>query len=160
MLTSFPPVINDFSRILLLGTMPGKESLRMQQYYAHKTNQFWKILFTLFNFEPSTDYNIKKQFLLDNGIALWDVLASCERKGSLDSDIRNAVPNNFDDLFSRYPGIEYIFFTGKKAEQLYKRYVGYTLDKIYYTLPSPSPANARKNFLEKMGEWSILKEIL
>lgn len=157
---AFPPVINKDSRILLLGTMPSEESLRIQQYYGHKSNQFWKILFTLFNKPFSLDYKERVALLIDNGIALWDVLCSCEGTGSADSDIKAEEANDFIHLFKAYPQINHIFFTSKKAEEFYKKHIGFSDNKCYTTLPSPSSANARMNLARKTEEWKIILEYL
>ena len=158
--TAFPPVVNHDSRILLLGTMPSEESLRIQQYYGHKSNQFWKILFTLFNKPFSLDYKERVALLIENRIALWDVLCSCEGEGSADSDIKAEEANDFTELFAQYPQIEHIFFTSKKAEEFYKKYIGFRPDKIYTTLPSPSSANARMNLAQKTEEWKVILNFL
>ncbi len=157
---AFPPVVNADSRILLLGTMPSEESLRLQQYYGHKSNQFWKILFTLFNKPFSLDYKERVVLLIDNGIAVWDVLQSCEGEGSADSDIRAEKANDFTHLFSRHPNIKHVFFTSKKAEEFYKKYVGFRSDIVYTTLPSPSSANARMSLARKTEEWSVILRFL
>lgn len=159
--TAFPPVIDNHSCILMLGTMPGEESLRKQQYYGHKSNQFWIIIYKLFGEPLSDDYDKRVAFILSKGIALWDVLSSCEREGSLDSKIKNEQANDFSTLFSTYPNIRYILFTSKKAEEFYKRYVKCTEnDRIYLTLPSPSPANAQMTLDRKLELWKVILDII
>lgn len=162
MVSSFPPLINENSRILLLGTMPGVESLRKQEYYGHPSNHFWRILFTLLDVDTSllSDYEAKTRILLDNKIALWDVLAFCDREGSADSAIKSEIPNDFNRLHKEYPLIKDIFFTAKKAEDYYAKYVGEKSYFNYYTLPSPSSANARKKLEEKVEDWRIIKRVL
>ncbi|MDR1089779.1 MAG: DNA-deoxyinosine glycosylase [Prevotella sp.] len=155
---AFGPVADSESRILILGTMPGEESLRRQERYGHKSNQFWKIVFTLFNKTLPDNYDEKIKLLAGNHIAIWDVLHSCEGSGSLDSNIKNEKPNDFKKFFRQYPQIRYIFFTSKKAEEFYKKYVGFDKERIYTTLPSPSPANARMTLNEKIEKWQILKD--
>lgn len=155
--TAFPPVVDENCHILLLGTMPGDRSLRLQQYYGHSGNHFWKLVYRLFNQVPDPDYTARKQFLLNHRIALWDVLASCTCEGSLDSNIKNEVVNDFSIFYSKYPAIKHVFFDSKKAEQLYLRHVGKSEDKVYHLLPSPSGANASKTFEQKLHQW---KEIL
>lgn len=156
---AFAPIVDSNSRVLLLGTMPSEESLRKQQYYGHKSNQFWKILFTLFNKAFSEDYNQRVQLLVENRIALWDVLSSCKGAGSADSDIKDENPNDFRLFFEQHPQIKYIIFTSKKAEEFYKKHVGFD-NHNYLTLPSPSPANARMPLSEKIEKWSILLDII
>lgn len=158
--TAFPPIINDNSQILLLGTMPSEESIRKQEYYGHKSNQFWKILFTLYNKPLAHDYKERVAFLLNNRIALWDVLSSCEGIGSADKDIINEKANDFITLFARHSQIKHIFFTSLKAKDFYAKYIGFTDDIIFHTLPSPSPANARMNFIQKVEGWKIIIETL
>lgn len=154
---AFGSIADEKSRILILGTMPSEESLRKQERYGHKSNQFWKIVFTLFDKPLPDNYDEKIKLLTDNHIAIWDVLHSCEGSGSLDSCIKNEKPNDFRKFFKQYPQIRYIFFTSKKAEEFYKKYVGFGKDKIYTTLPSPSSANARMSLDEKIEKWKILK---
>lgn len=156
----FGPIANENSRVLILGTIPSIESLRKQERYGHKSNQFWRILFTLFEKPLPESYEEKNALLIKNGIAIWDVLFSCEGKGSLDSNIVNEKPNDFKSFFAQYPQIKHVFFTGKKAEEFYRRYVGFDEDRIYITLPSPSPANARMTLAEKTEKWKVLLDTI
>lgn len=159
--TAFAPIVDQNSRILLLGTMPSEESLRRQEYYGHKSNQFWKIIFTLYNKPLTSEYQERVALLQEKGIALWDVLSSCEGTGSLDSNIINEQPNDFESFFAEYPQIKHLFFTSKKAAQFYKKYVNITESNISFSiLPSPSPANARMSFSQKLKEWEIIKDYL
>ena len=107
---SLTPIIGKNPQYLILGTMPGKESLRHQQYYAHSSNTFWQILFHLFNTNIEDNYNDKVKFLLINKIALWDVCRSCYRKGSLDSNIQKENPNNILKLLKKHRSINKIIF--------------------------------------------------
>lgn len=157
---AFQPIANDKSRILILGTMPSEESLRKQERYGHRSNQFWKIVFTLFDKPLPDNYEDKNALLAENNIAIWDVLESCEGEGSLDSSIKNEKPNNFKRFYKKYPQIKYIFFTSKKAEEFYKKYIGLDEKRTFITLPSPSPANARMKLDEKIEKWKILLEIV
>lgn len=156
----FEPTIDENSRVLILGTIPSIESLRKQERYGHKSNQFWKIIFTLFDRPLPDNYKDKNALLIENKIAIWDVLCSCEGEGSLDSNIVNEKPNDFKAFYKKYPQIRHIFFTGKKAAEFYKKYVGFDDDKEYVILPSPSPANARMTLVEKTEQWKILREIV
>lgn len=150
---AFPPIIHDDSTILILGTMPGEKSLELQQYYGNRGNQFWKIMFAIFN-EPFTlDYTLRKELLSKNNIALWDVLKHCEREGSLDSKIKNEIPNGFDQLYKSYPKIKHVFFSSKNAAAYYDKYVGRKKNVHYDVLPSPSGANATKTYAEKLEIW-------
>jgi TDG/mug DNA glycosylase family protein len=157
---AFGPIVNKNCKVLILGTMPSEESLRKQERYGHKSNQFWRIIFALFNKPLPESYEEKNAFLIGKNIAIWDVLESCEGKGSLDSCIENEKPNNFKKFFKEYPQIEYIFFTSKKAEEFYKKYVGFDEKRHFITLPSPSPANARMTLEQKIESWKILADIV
>lgn len=158
---AFAPVINETSRVLFLGTMPGEESLRRQQYYGHPSNQFWKILYALYQEPLSSDYRERVAFVLSKGLAIWDVLQSCEGKGSLDSCIKNEIPNDFSGFYKNHPAIQTVCFTSKKAEDFYRKYVGFDKQHTFLVLPSPSPANARMRLAEKTEKWhEILESIL
>jgi hypoxanthine-DNA glycosylase len=153
---AFPPIVDQHCTVLLLGTMPGDRSLRLQQYYGHAGNHFWKLIYTLFDHPLEPDYEPRKSFLLAHHIALWDVLESCTCEGSLDSNIRNEVVNDFAAFYAQYPHITHIFFDSKKAEEFYLKYVKKSPDKIYHLLPSPSRANASKSFEQKLEAWKEL----
>ena len=150
---AFPPIIDNNSTILILGTMPGEKSLELQQYYGNRGNQFWKILFTIFGREFTHDYNEKKKLLADYGIAVWDVLEYCEREGSLDSRIKNEVPNDFEGFYKKHPQVKHVFFSSKNAAAYYDKYVGRREDVAYEILPSPSGANASMPVLGKLEVW-------
>ncbi len=138
--------------------MPGKVSIEKNQYYANSRNQFWKIMEILFNEELPEDYRSRLDFLLNRKIALWDVVRDCERRGSLDSDIRNPVVNNFEELFINYPGIKTIYFNGGKAYELFRKYlknISYCPDLI--KLPSTSPAHTVKLNV-KIEKWASVKK--
>jgi double-stranded uracil-DNA glycosylase len=153
---SFPPIVDNKSRVLILGTMPGKESLLRNEYYAHPRNAFWQIMFSLFGQTYSDNYQIKKKLLLDHGIALWDVLKVCERHSSLDSDITVEEPNDFDTFFIQYPKIEAIFFNGQPAARFFKKYVSVN-GQLSFILPSTSPAHA-VNMDHKLSKWMAVKD--
>lgn len=155
-----PPISAQSSKILLLGTLPGERSLKLQQYYAHKGNQFWKLLLELLKQPLTTDYEAKRTVLMKNSIAVWDVLQSSDREGSSDNDIKNEIPNNFTEFYSTYPLIKNVFFTSIKAEHYYDKYVKKRLDINYFILPSPSSANTWKTFEEKLKEWELILNYL
>lgn len=163
MIYSFEPIISDNCKVLLLGTMPGVESLRRQQYYGYRHNAFWRIIYSLFGREPDEEYEMRKAFLLEHDIALWDVLKACERKGSSDSDIKQPVPNDFNGLYLKYPCISSICFNGGPAGRLYRRFVGDTGRdsslKSFYHLPSTSPAYTIA-FEKKLEQWQLLLKLL
>jgi double-stranded uracil-DNA glycosylase len=159
----FPPIAKPDAKILILGSMPGQKSLEENQYYAHPRNSFWPILLQLFGVNKDLSYEQRKQFLYENKIALWDVLKSCYRKGSLDSDIDYSTieANDFNVFFEMHPKIKTVFFNGIKAEQIYNKEVLGNLKKHkelnYYKLPSTSPAHAAMNMEQKLKEWEIIK---
>lgn len=154
--TALLPIIYPDSRILILGTMPGEKSLELQQYYGNRGNHFWKLLFTIYEEPFSEDYELRKKLLLEKHIALWDVLAGCERIGSLDSNIRNERANDFESFFESYPNIRYVFFSSKAAAKYYDKYAVRKEQIEYHTLPSPSGANASMTFLQKLEAWKNL----
>lgn len=158
MICSFEPIIDRNCKKLILGTMPGVRSLEKQQYYGHERNAFWKIMFDLFGQKISDSYTEKKKLLLEKHIALWDVLETCDREGSSDSEIRRPVPNNFRELFELYPGIREVFFNGQPAEKLFKKLVAEQVKNshlVYHVLPSTSPANTMK-YEQKNELWRQL----
>ena len=153
MLHSFPPLITPQTRILVIGSMPGVASLKAQEYYAFKYNQFWKIIFDLFaGGRTPKGYEDKKQVLLAQGIGLWDALAACERAGSLDGNILKPTPNDFPALFKEYPGIKTLLFNGQAARNHFKRAFG-DGEKMCEVLPSTSPAHASCSYAEKKLLW-------
>ena len=160
MIESLKPIIDYNSNILLLGTMPGMKSLAIQEYYAHGGNQFWRILFQIFNKEFTKDYQERKNLLINNHIALWDVLNKCEREGSADSKITKEIPNDFETLFNNYTKISHIFFTSKVAEKYYNKYINHKENLIYKVLSSPSNQNNWKTYEEKVKDWSQILSIL
>jgi hypoxanthine-DNA glycosylase len=157
---SFDPIRNDDSKILILGTMPGEKSLSSNQYYAHRGNQFWKIIFSLFAEDHVEDYDKRKSILIKNKIALWDVCMHCEREGSSDDKILNEVPNDFENFLKENNDIKTIFFNGNNAHALFVKHVVLSKTVELKILPSTSPANTWKSFEEKKKEWSIILEQL
>lgn len=155
---SFAPIENADAKILILGSMPGEASLRAGQYYAHPQNLFWRIMGELLGFDPASPYKERIQALKSARIALWDVLRSCRRKGSLDSNIDHGslTPNDFGKFFRRHPKITHVFFNGAKAEECYRKYVPpiARIEPIeYLRLPSTSPANASISIERKREAW-------
>ncbi len=156
LIQSFPPVLGGSPKVLILGTMPGKESLRLQQYYAFSRNTFWKIVFTLHQSPLLTDYALKTAFLIENNIALWDVCHTALRKTSLDADIREETPNDLFGLVKENPTIKLICFNGQGAAKLYAKYFDQFPGIRYVTLLSTSPANASYTFEQKLADWKII----
>lgn len=154
----FEPIVNKDSRMLILGSMPGKESLIREEYYGNRRNSFWKIAFDLFDEEYNDSYEEKLNLLKKYNIALWDVIYECERKSSLDSDIRRAKLNDFNDFFKSY-NIDYVFINGGKAYDLFTKKLDASLieDKHIYKLDSTSPARAIP-YKDKLANWSVIKD--
>lgn len=150
---SFAAIISEQPKILILGSLPGDLSLEVNQYYGHSRNRFWKMMFEIFVTEFSEDYEIRKQLILRNNLALWDVAHSAERKGSMDVDMKNVSPNQIDELLNEHPTIEKIIFNGKKAEQLFWKYFDKKTSIEYISLPSTSPANAQFSYERLLEIW-------
>lgn len=152
---SFPPVVGENPKILILGSMPGEESLRQQQYYAFPQNVFWKIMGELFGFSREIPYEERLEILKKNGIALWDSLASCRREGSLDTKITNPVPNDILSLVKKNPSIRKILCNGSASWNFLKRYnpAVFDLSVEIKKLPSTSPAAARFSYERKLAEY-------
>ena len=140
-ITAFTPVAAPDARVLVLGSMPSVASLAQGFYYGHPQNAFWRILAQVFDRPLPVDVAEKKALLVDNGVALWDVLNSCLREGSLDSAIREPEVNDFSGLFERCPGIGRILFNGGTAQRLFARRAGQYLEgRQALLMPSTSPA--------------------
>lgn len=154
---SFAPISTPNSKILILGTMPGTKSLELNQYYGHNQNNFWKFMFQILKEEFSENYEERKNLLIKNSIALWDVLQFCDRVGSLDSAIKNEIANDFEKFLELHPQITTIFFNGQKAASFFKKYIHLNKDYQTFTLPSTSPANASKSFQSKLDEWKLIE---
>jgi len=157
---SFPPIANAKARVLILGSMPGKASLAAAQYYAHAQNLFWQILGDVTGAAPSLPYATRIRALKACGIALWDVLESCTREGSLDADIDDATicANDFVSFYRAHPRIALVYFNGAKAESCYRRHVLPLLPPGlgptgYRRLPSTSPANASMSRAHRQNAW-------
>jgi len=161
--TGFAPIADRNAVILILGSMPSIKSLEAHQYYAHPRNSFWFIMSELFAENRDLDYEDKKSLLKHNRIALWDVLNTCQRKGSLDSSIKNEtiVVNDFNRFFEDHPLIHAVYFNGTRAQQEYNKQVLPTLNEQfssieYERLPSTSPAMASLSREQKLQKWKII----
>lgn len=150
---SFPPIVNTETQRLILGTMPGDESLRQAQYYAHPRNRFWNMMAFILATEMPENYEAKKTLLQKNHIGLWDVIEQANRKGSLDTAIANEIPNDLPTLLRLYPNIKTIVFNGKKAETLYHKHFEKKEGISYFSMPSTSPANAAFSFEMICEKW-------
>ncbi|ENO74552.1 hypothetical protein C664_19600 [Thauera sp. 63] len=160
-LRSFAPVARADARVLVLGSMPGAASLAAQEYYAQPRNAFWPIMGVLFGAGPALPYAERLQRLNSAGIALWDVIAACERDGSKDNAIApNSIEaNDFAGLFRDCPHIRHVFFNGATAEKVFRRYVQNrigTLELFLTRLPSTSPTYASLHFDAKLAAWQAV----
>lgn len=159
----FPPILGEQANTLILGTLPSQQSLIKQQYYGHPRNAFWPIMAKLLGADPEIDYVERTRLLISRGIAVWDVLKSGSRPGSMDAaiDKNSAVPNDFATLFSNHPEIKLVCFNGQAAEQLFRKLVPMDIQESFaavrfVTMPSTSPAYAAMKFEEKLQHWSIV----
>ena len=155
MLHGLPPLLDVDTRLVVLGSFPGVASLRAQQYYGHPQNQFWKIMATLFSPNAAEvlamPYAVRTQWLLSQGVGLWDVYAACERVGSLDANIQNAQPNDLQSLLTRCPKLRLIAHNG--AESFKHAKLTQVLGVPVYRLPSTSAANASMSYEKKLKAW-------
>ncbi len=154
----FAPVSRADARVLVLGTLPGAESLRQGQYYSNRHNAFWSIMAELSGVAPVAPYETRLESLKNVGLALWDVCAAARREGSLDADLRETTPNDFTSFFRAHPCIELIGFNGQAAAKLFRRHVVASLPEAAQKipgvmLPSTSPAHASMSFERKRALW-------
>jgi hypoxanthine-DNA glycosylase len=156
------PVADKNSKILILGSMPGKMSLQMLQYYAHPQNRFWRVLYTLFNRDFSEDYGDRMKLVKDCRIALWDTIYSCERPGSLDKDIKNETPNDIPALLKSYPNIRHIICNGQKSYTVFNKYFSKIVGLRPLVLPSTSPVPRKtiRNLSDLLLHWEVLLKLL
>ena len=161
---SFDPIIGVQPRVLILGSMPGVESLKQQRYYAHPRNAFWPIMAALFDQQWPEEYPQRIAQLRRLPLILWDVLHSCHRPGSLDSSILadQQQANPIAELLQQYDSIRWIVFNGQTAEKLFRQHVLGSIDERsrfeLIRLPSTSPAHASKNLQQKLEEWSVIRD--
>jgi hypoxanthine-DNA glycosylase len=151
--TSFEPISNADTSILILGTMPGDKSLELGEYYGHSRNRFWKIISTITDNDLPKTYSDKKTLLLNLKIGIWDVAQKANRKGSLDSAIEDEEPNDLIDFIESHKNLKVIGFNGKKAQALYDKYFDRKSGIRYLSLPSTSPANTGIDFESICHEW-------
>ena len=153
---SFLPIIDKETKILILGSLPGKKSLELREYYGHPRNRLWKILAHITNNEIPQNYERKKEFLFKYNIGLWDVAHSAYREGSLDSNIKKERANDIEDLLESYETIKVIGFNWKMSEKMFFKYFTEKLRIKYVPLPSTSPANMAISFDDICARWSQL----
>ena len=164
--TGFAPIAAPDARILILGSLPSQLSLKKQEYYGNPQNAFWRVMGELFSAGPDQSYTKRANTLRQNSIAVWDVLRSSVRPGSMDADIEmsTATPNDFPAFFDAHQSIELVCFNGKKARELYERLVAPQLSGNigqleYKSMPSTSPAYASMSFEEKVRQWSLVRDV-
>ena len=163
----FPPLLGPRPRVLILGSMPSVASLQKHQYYGKPQNAFWRIMGELFDAGPEISYGRRTLLLTEQGVAVWDVLASCVRPGSLDSAIRpdSEAVNDFADLLNRHATILHVFFNGRKAEAVFRKRALADVKKArpdisYTSLPSTSPAMVSLNFAAKLEHWRVVRDVI
>lgn len=163
-ITGLAPILPEEPRLLILGSMPGVQSLEGEKYYMNPRNHFWPILFNIFNTRILQDYDEKISWVMSKQIALWDTIHSCIRKGSLDASIKELVPNNIEKLLQKNPTIECILCNGTKAYDTFNRYICMTDYKHIhvYKMPSTSPIPGRytKSFAGKVEAWAIIADYI
>ena len=151
------PIYNQKSKILILGSFPSVKSREEGFFYGHPQNRFWKVLAAIFNENIPQTIQEKKEFLLNNKVAVWDVIHSCEITGSSDSSIKNVEVNDLTRILNT-ADIKQIFVNGKKAYSLYNKYMKQIVMKEAICLPSTSPANAAWNIDRLFEAWKIINE--
>lgn len=163
----FAPLALPTAQLLILGSYPGVTSLEKQEYYAHPRNVFWDIIAEIVGFERTLEYRARASILTQAGIALWDVLYSCERSGSLDSKIESSsiTINDFNTFFKNHPMIRVIVFNGAKAEQEFKKRVvpesaDLLVSKQLLRMVSTSPAMASLSYRKKLKSWKVIADYL
>lgn len=159
----FEPVARRDARLLVLGSVPGEESIKQHRYYGHGRNAFWPLMERLLGDGSSLNYHARLELLMDSGIALWDVLASATRDGSLDSAIiaGSEVPNDIPAFLDSHPNITHIFFNGAKAADSFQKHTGKRIAPgrvRLVRLPSTSPAYASMNFDAKLQAWRVVAD--
>ncbi len=152
------PVFDKNSKILILGSFPSVKSREQMFFYGHPQNRFWRVVSAVFGCDLPVTVEQKRKMLLDNGIAVWDVIASCEITGSSDSSIRNVTANDLGVILDA-ADIKQIFVNGKTAEKYYNKYLRTTVGREAVCLPSTSPANAAWSIEKLVEAWRIIKEI-
>ena len=141
MIEGFNPIVSSQPKIMILGSAPSIKSLEENEYYGNIRNSFWKILSEIYGYQAFKDYYEKKQLILDNNIILWDVIKTCNREGSLDSQIKDVVVNELVEIIDSNKSLRVVFFNGKKSFNLYKKHINYFPNNLdFLSLPSSSPA--------------------
>lgn len=157
---SFKPLVKQNSRVLILGSMPGPEALRKQEFYGFTGNHFWTIIPRLLKESYTTSYPKKLAMLRRHRVALWDVLESCHRPGALDSSIRSMKLNPIPDLLRKHRRIQAVFINGQFAYKTFMKHYADVVDRPVFALPSTSPANAAMPIKEKLRRWGAIRKFL
>jgi hypoxanthine-DNA glycosylase len=153
----FPPLYDENSRVLILGSFPSVKSREEMFFYGHPQNRFWRVISAVFECDVPKTVEEKREMLLSHGVALWDVLASCEIEGSADSIIKNAEANDLSPIFSAAK-IEKVFVNGRTAEKYYNKYLKEKLGREAVCLPATSPANAAWSQGRLAEAWMVIKK--
>ena len=154
-----PPLFDENSRVLILGSFPSVKSREQGFFYGHPQNRFWSVVSAVCKKTVPVTVEEKKMLLISSRIAVWDVIASCDITGSSDSSIKNVVPNDLSVIFEK-ADIKQIFVNGKTAERFFNKYIGCKIDKKAVCLPSTSPANAAWSVERLVGEWNIITKYI
>lgn len=154
-----PPVYDENSKVLILGSFPSVKSREAQFFYGHPQNRFWKVVASVFEDELSETIDEKRAFLIRNNIAVWDVIHSCDITGSSDASIKNVVPNDLSIILNN-ANIRNIYVNGKTAYKYYEKYTKELIKREAICLPSTSPANAAWNMDRLISEWKVIKEVI
>lgn len=159
---SFPPVIDEKSRVLILGTAPSVKSLEQGQFYGNPQNYMWRIVYRLFaSSDPDPSYEARLSFLKEHRLALWDVIESCEREGSLDVNIRDVIPQNLPKLIADYPGLRCFAFNGSKSFDTFRKFYGghesfRHLALLKLPSSSPIPTKHMRTLEDRVEAWSAI----
>lgn len=162
---SFPPLVASGAAVLVLGSMPGEASIAANQYYGNPRNHMWRVLYGLFDQEPDERYEDRLAFAAAHGIAMWDVIASCEREGSLDANIREELPNDLPGLLADHPGIRCLAFNGTKSHDTFMKFFRHHpcaagLYKLKLPSTSPIPTKTMRNTADRIAAWRVLSPYL
>ena len=157
MLHTIPPIYDSNSKVLILGSFPSVKSREIQFFYGHPQNRFWRVMAEVLNCNIPASIEEKRAMLINNGIALWDVIYSCDIEGSDDASIRNVIPNDLA-LVINNAQIKRIFTNGKTANRLYEKYCIQSTSMSSESLPSTSPANAGYSFEKLVNAWKVVAD--
>ncbi|MBQ0117846.1 MAG: DNA-deoxyinosine glycosylase [Flavobacterium sp.] len=160
MIHGLPPIIASDAKVLILGTMPSEISLSEVAYYGNKQNKFWQIMSEILETDPELGYQDRLLVLKKHHIGLWDVIKSCERKGSLDTSISNILYNDIPALLRQYKELKTVVFSSANASKLYFKKMEHSSEITYLTMPSTSGVYARMPYQEKKAKWSEIKKYI